>query len=489
MPPDRLYHLSRDGKKLGTFDEGVMRELLRVGKLRPSDDYWTPGMKAWAKLAILPPKKRPSARPVQAGAAQTAIAPASRPGGKLRWRKLWPIPALAALALLIGYAASASRNPERTASTERKASVRRTPPSLEPQRTHIEFTEGFAPFSPMGKEIFPSQLIAFANTRMKPRRPEPGDAAHHGDADFLVGVLIGAPKRGDKIVVEVTADRFMRPASVAFTVEKDARWASAGPAPLFDYESLAKVRQTSPFNVTIKVRRNEEKPVVFTEVWQAHQINDCPTWVSVSTLSERDGISADSHHVGSVIAGYVNENHPLIDQILSEAKATGLCRAFVGYGESKEELTGQIQAVWTALQKRGISYSNVAESTHSNRHSFQHVRTLDQCLSSGQANCVDATAMLASVLRKIGLKVGVVFVPKHAYLVVYDQSGKRREFAIESTGLSNASLKDSIGAATESQEHSLRKIEDLLDDEDGEHFEVAIEDCRKAGIQPIPYVP
>jgi hypothetical protein len=55
MSSTRLYHISRDGKPLGKYDEGVMRELLRVGKLRPTDDYWTPGMKAWAKLAILPP--------------------------------------------------------------------------------------------------------------------------------------------------------------------------------------------------------------------------------------------------------------------------------------------------------------------------------------------------------------------------------------------------------------------------------------------------
>jgi hypothetical protein len=99
--------------------------------------------------------------------------------------------------------------------------------------------------------------------------------------------------------------------------------------------------------------------------------------------------------------------------------------------------------------------------------------------------------MLASVLKKIGLKVGVILVPKHAYLVVYDKTGKRREFAIESTGLANATLEDSIRAATEEHEHNLRKIEEQLDDDskDGDFFELAIEDSRKAGVQPIPYAP
>lgn len=472
-----------------------MRELLRVGKLKPTDDYWTPGMKAWAKLAILPARRLSSSAGTQRPSAQTArpaTTGAIPTGRKIQWRKLWPIPAVVSLALLIGYSASQTQETPKTAVVEeRKPSVRKEPKAKEPARETVELTRGFAIFNPMGKELFPSHIISFANTLLKPRQPSPEDAPHYGHPDFMAGVLIDEPRRNEKVVVEVTADRFMRASSVTFTVRNDASSATAGPAPLFDFEALAKVQQTTPFNVTIKVRRNEGEPVVFTEVWQAHQINDCPTRFSVQRLTPDKFMTYTRHQGGRVIAGYVNENHPMIDQILAEAKATGISPAFVGYGESQAELMGQLQAVWAALQKRGITYSNIADSTHSDRHSFQHVRMFEQCLKSGQANCVDATAMLASVLKKIGLKVGVIFMPKHAYLVVYDKSGKRREFAIETTGLSNASLSESIKAATESQEHNLRKIESLLDDddEDGEFFEVAIEDSRKAGVQPIPYVP
>jgi hypothetical protein len=222
----------------------------------------------------------------------------------------------------------------------------------------------------------------------------------------------------------------------------------------------------------------------------AHQINDCPIHISVTTMS-KSGDTFSERHLSPTLAGYVNENHPLVDQILTEAKDTGICRAFVGYGDKDDDVMRQIRAVWKALQNRGITYSNIAESTHSTMHSFQHVRMFEQSLNSGQANCVDATVMLASVLKKIGLKVGVILVPKHAYLVVYDKTGKRREFAIESTGLANATLEDSIRAATEEHEYNLRKIEEQLDDDskDGDFFELAIEDSRKAGVQPIPYAP
>lgn len=482
---------------MGTFDEGVMRELLRVGKLKPTDDYWTPGMKAWAKLAILPARRPSSAATTPRPAAQSprpSTATATPAARKIKWTKLWPIPALVLLAVLIGYSASRTQETSKTQPLplpqERKPTARKEPRPAETRSEPVELIKGFAAFHPMGKEIFPSHIISFANIRLNPRQPSPDDAPHYGHPDFMAGVLIDEPRRNDRIVVEASADHFMRASSVSFTVKNDVGAATAGPAPLFDFEALAKVRQTTPFNVTIKVRRNDGEPVVFTEVWQAHQINDCPNRFAVHRLTSNKTLSYSRHHGGRVIAGYVNENHPMIDQILAEAKATGIAPAFTGYGEGKDDIVRQIDAIWTALHKRGITYSNTADSTRSPMHSFQHVRMLDQCLQSGQANCVDATAMLASVLKKIGLNVGIILVPGHAYLVVYDKTGKKREFAIESTGIAHQTLSQAIQSATDKETDSLRKIEDRLDDEaDDDYHEVAVEDCRKAGIQPIPYAP
>jgi hypothetical protein len=491
MQPKRLYHLSRDGRPLGQYEESVMRELLRVGKLRPTDDYWTPGMKAWAKLSLLPTRILPTpTQRVQPPVARNLPTSPAKSHPNTPWVKYWPAPALLILALLIGYAASNSADQPSAPAPTAPAAVKPAQKAAEPRSEHIELTRGFAAFYPMGKELFPSHLIGFANIQLKPRNPGPEDAPHYGHPGFMAGVLVASPRQGDKITVEVSADRFLKPASVSFTATRSTRSASAGPAALFDYEALAKVRQTTPFNVTIKVRRNAEEPVIFSEVWQAHQLNDCPIRFTVLRLAEERGVTATYHHASRVLASYVNENHPLVDQVLTEAKDTGICHAFIGYGENKAETMKQIEAVWTALQKRRITYSNTADSTHSPLHAFQHVRMLDQCLSSGQANCVDATAMLASVLKKIGLNVGIILVPKHAYLVVYDKSGTTRDFAIETTGLTNATLSEAIKAATDEQTDNLRKIEGRLGtDPEGDYHEVAIEECRREGIQPIPYSP
>jgi hypothetical protein len=487
MPPERLYHLSRDGKPLGKLTEVEMRERLRAGKLKPNDDYWTHGMRAWAKLAILPPRRpvTTNLQIVPSSLTKTTVSH-SQLNHAAKSRKPWRLPALIVLVLIAGYILTVSMNTDH----RRARGVWAESGSGEARSERIEFTNGFAPFHPMGKELFPSHIIACANTGFKPKKAGADESPHYGHPDFLIGVLISGPTQGDRITIEVVADHFILPSSASFTVKENARLVTAGVPPQFDFNALSKVRQTFPFNVTVKIKRNEEAVVIFTEVWQVHQINDWLNRFSLLTASADKGVASKWHSGGSLLAGYVNENHPMIDQILAEAKATKISSSFTGYGDGKNDIRKQIEAIWTALQKRGITYSNTADSTHSPMHSFQHIRMLDQCLTSGQANCIDATVMLAAVLKKIGLNVGIILVPNHAYLVVYDKTGKKREFAIESTGIPNRKLSEAIKVATEEDADSLRKVEDRLDDgSDDKYHEVVIEDCRRAGIQPIPYSP
>jgi hypothetical protein len=96
--------------------------------------------------------------------------------------------------------------------------------------------------------------------------------------------------------------------------------------------------------------------------------------------------------------------------------------------------------------------------------------------------------MLASILRKIGLNVSIILIPKHAYLAVYDSSHKRRIFAIETTMIGKNKISEAITAATTEGEASLREIESLINnDKHPEYCEVDIQVCREIGIQPIPY--
>jgi len=184
----------------------------------------------------------------------------------------------------------------------------------------------------------------------------------------------------------------------------------------------------------------------------------------------------------------VNENHPWIDNLLKDALATGLCRNFSGYQEGEEGVLRQVNAIWTALQKRGISYSSIANFTASGGNSYQHVRFIDESISSSQANCIDGSVVLASLLRKIGLNVSIILTPGHAYIAVLKDDGSEYLFAVETTMIGGFTLEKAIDYATESGPQAINKIYEKIDDEKHPAYqELNIRLARKFGINPIPF--
>jgi hypothetical protein len=78
-------------------------------------------------------------------------------------------------------------------------------------------------------------------------------------------------------------------------------------------------------------------------------------------------------------AAYVNENHPWIDGLLKEALSAAreheLINGFTGYQlKSQDEVLSQVFAIWNALQRRGIKYSDVSTTTPSKSVYSQTVR-------------------------------------------------------------------------------------------------------------------
>jgi hypothetical protein len=139
---------------------------------------------------------------------------------------------------------------------------------------------------------------------------------------------------------------------------------------------------------------------------------------------------------------FVNENHPLVDAILREALATGQTpRGFIGYQGTPIEVQQQVWAIWNALQKRGIRYSNITTPSAVNVGvASQHVRSFEESLTAGQANCVDGTVLFASLLRKVGIDVQLVLVPGHMFLSYFARPGRQMRDALETTMLGATQL-------------------------------------------------
>jgi hypothetical protein len=104
----------------------------------------------------------------------------------------------------------------------------------------------------------------------------------------------------------------------------------------------------------------------------------------------------------------------------------------------------QVFAVWQMLRHRKISYSNIIAASQTfgtvSKVFYQYVRTLQDALPSGQANCIDGTVLMASILYRMGLYPVIVSIPGHAYLGYYADQKKQSLAFLETTMLNeNAS--------------------------------------------------
>lgn len=282
----------------------------------------------------------------------------------------------------------------------------------------------FEPWSFTEKDLFPSALISTAtvdwngNEETAEDKKVQGDprlrkdeVAIYGDENGWLAVEIYDVPPKAEVRVEISADGFLKPSVWQGTLKKGHATARIFPKGIWEYDALHKVREQRPVNVTFKVTVDGEALPEQTEVCTMKSINDCPFYI----LFDEEGEEFEDFSM--VFAGYVNENHPWVDGILKDGLKTGLVKAFTGYqsGDPDEVLT-QVFAIWKVLQDRGIKYSDISTTTPSKYVVSQTVRFLDDSIDATQANCVDGTVLMASVLRKIGLNVYLTMVPGHCFL-------------------------------------------------------------------------
>jgi len=379
----------------------------------------------------------------------------------------------------------------------------------------------FTSWSYTEKDLFPSALVSTATvdwngddqqaedkkTEGDPK-PKKGEIPMYGDENAWLGVdLTGLPK-GSEVVVEISIDGFMKPSRWKGVVKKVTREGEARifPKAAWDYAALLKLHQQRPVNATFKVTVDGEELPEILEIFQLKSLNDCPFYV----LLDEEGEEYDDF--SWIFAAYVNENHPQVDRILKEALATGLVDSFTGYqSDDEEQVTLQVFAIWNALQRRGIQYSDVSTTTPSAGVVCQSVRFLDQSMVSSQANCVDGSVLMASVLRKIGIDAYLVMVPGHCLLAYAASDDDDADLVgLETTMLGNnqlTALKD-VGKVTQkalekefsaslktfqkavaSGNANLEKHADEFESQEDPDIQlISISDARDLGIMPLPYL-
>ncbi|MDB6005245.1 MAG: hypothetical protein JWR15_2232, partial [Prosthecobacter sp.] len=428
-----LYKINVDGRWLVLRDFLEQRRALRVAP-RAENQIHSPALAQPDFLPTLPaPAMQPSPPPPPLQPAMSPMpALQSSKAPKPVW--FWPAIILSSTVCLLGivvlaFFAATSRSSSQRSITEGKEEGK---PESKPQEKQGAKSEDqprqakFRPFSFTGREIYPSALLATAtwswnndDQSATDENTDDDEPAHkrgmpaYGDKQGWMGFELEGLKKGAEVTVEITADGFMKPSKWHGTITTVSQDGSAlvKPKVMWDFETLIKVHQQRPINVIFSASIDGKSLPDVTETYTMRSLNDCPLYV------KWDKKGRDTTDLAFLFAAYVNENHPQVQEILKEALACGEVKQFTGYQTEKpEEVTRQVFAVWNALQRRGIKYSNVTTTPPGDRVVSQSVRFLHESINSRQANCVDGSVLMASVLQKIGIQAYLVLVPHHCFL-------------------------------------------------------------------------
>jgi hypothetical protein len=260
-------------------------------------------------------------------------------------------------------------------------------------------------------EIYPSYLVAVANLGTAP--------TNHpliiGDANGTIGAYVRAPRRNSKVRFTIAIDELANEQSFDYILPEEGQVYMLLPSIVWNWKAVRRSKQPHAANCRFTMAVNGSKAESYNQVVTVRSINEA----LLGFETDYPGKEKSWVPTNFVLASYVNEDHPWIDQLLREALDAGIVDSFDGY-QSKDphQVIGQVWAIWYTLQRKGFRYSSITQTSSGNAKTFdQHVRLFQDSIKASQANCVDGTVMLASILRKVGLDAGIVTVPGHCYLV------------------------------------------------------------------------
>ena len=328
------------------------------------------------------------------------------------------------------------------------------PPEAAPAPT-LEMTGAFE------NNIFPSLLLSFG-------------AAYPEYSRGLTVTLRNLPSPA-ALQLRIDSALFVRPVLVG--VDAAAGGATLNPELPWNFDALRRTTQMQPQSFVATLLVDGRPAGEATLVCTLHSVNEAVSRIYNATTGQWLDTSV-------CFAAFVNEDHPWINALLQEAAAGGSVRAFTGYQSGPQGVLQQAQAIWDALAARGLSYVNVAtDSSTSPLVSTQYVRFLDQSVRDHGANCVDASVLFASILRRIGLRPVLLFRPGHCFTGFYDAAEGGRLVAFETTFLGAAPF----SAAEAEGAKELQTTLPYLGTPQYSIVDIAV--CRGEGITPIPYDP
>lgn len=299
----------------------------------------------------------------------------------------------------------------------------------------------FTPIAGWDNQLFPSYLIATAALKQDPNA-DVGNTL--GDPDGQLGVIVEATEDNQEIAVSIRCDEYMEASEFRGVLAKAGETYVINPKARYRFDRLSKCRQATPATVVYRVKLDKENAEEISKTVTFRSVNDCPLQVK----TESDVVDTKF-----AFAAYVNEQHPFVDKLLREALDRGIIDKFDGYqSRNSEDVVRQVYALWDLLAARDVRYSSITTTVADSEVVFsQHVRMIEETANNSQANCVDGSVLLVSMLRKIGINAALVLQPGHCYLAFAADAEGKITLGIETTLI--ASVLDEP-----------EEVEELLDD-------------------------
>lgn len=225
------------------------------------------------------------------------------------------------------------------------------------------FRSGFEITDELGGNIFPSSILSVATTDAQVIVPV--DSMYVGNPKSCIAVRIRSGKAYSRVRVEVAETPFFSRSVSEFVLAKPRTDYIIYPDIIWNYEALRNNNQAEPISVAVTAEMNGKDLGQRVRTFSVRSINECLLgYVTNGTKF---------HDTGIFFAAYVNEENPMIDQLLREALNTRIVNRFLGYQGGAEVVDKQVYALWNVLQKRNFRYSSVSNTSLSSNVVFHNV--------------------------------------------------------------------------------------------------------------------
>jgi hypothetical protein len=285
------------------------------------------------------------------------------------------------------------------------------------------------PVSYFDGQLFPSMIISMASYK-----GDINDAMMNSIKSSALGFRFNSDKSfiPVKWEIECTDKRFFDKIGGDYMFQQAGQERYFMPDVPWNMAALAKQASSTPITMVYRLSDDEGNREERSVSLFLRSVNDC---IYVYKDLKFDFL----------FTAYIQEQHPEVDKILKQALKTKLISSISGYQGSDANTILQVAAVWKVLHDRGYQYSSItATSTNSTRAlQSQQVRTFDASIKTNQANCVDGTVALASILRAINISTVMVLTHDHCFLGFYTSRNNNRKLVyLETTMLDQSSIID-----------------------------------------------